>query len=484
MRSKANSRLISGLASFLVHLAILLLLAIWTIASGGRSNGLALWSDGTSSDEAELEAVSLPDESITDEADMGAELLSDATVLRPNPVDSTNLSPDIPTPTTEIGPLTASLTEAFQPSNASFSGKNNGFVEASLKGRSKANRGPMAMSNGATPESEAAVEAALEYLSRHQANDGSWSARFELEPCNDNCDHSGRLRDPYHVGMTGLALLCFLGAGHTMQEGDYTEQVRKGVYYLIQTMKHGEKGGYWHGTEAAYQMYEHGIATLALCEALQMSNASELKDSCKEAIDFIVYAQHNDGGWDYHPNAPGDLSIVGWQVMALKSAISAGIEVPPKTIREVDVFLKRNIAGEFKFRYRRDDPSFSMTSIGTLIRIYRGWSRTDPAIIKAMSYMAKQGPSKDDMYFNYYATQAIFQFGPPYWKNWNDMMREYLINTQSREPHMNGSWWFPGNNHANMIGGRLYATCMACLTLEVYYRYLPVYADTTDEFKL
>lgn len=483
MHSKANSRLISGLASFLVHLTLLLLLAIWTIAAGGKSNGLALWSDGTSNDSAELDTVNLPEDAIDDAMDMNAELLSDAALLKPNTLDTTTVSPEITPPIKETGPLVESLTEALQTSNSSLSGKSNGFVEASLKGRSKANRGPTAMNNGATPESEAAVEAALEYLSRHQANDGSWSARFDMEPCNDNCTHSCQGSDPYNIGMTGLALLCFLGAGHTMQEGDYTEQVRKGVYYLVQNLRRSDRGGYWRGTEASAQMYEHGIATLALCEALQMSDANELKETCKQAIDFIVYAQHDDGGWDYHPKGPGDLSIVGWQVMALKSAMSAGIELPQKTIRDVDIFLKRNMGGEFKFRYRRDDPSLSMTSVGILIRIYRGWSRTDPSIIKAMSYMAKAGPSKNDMYFNYYGSQCFFQYGQPYWKNWNDMMREYLISTQSRDPHMAGSWWFDGN-HSNLVGGRLYVTCMACLTLEVYYRYLPVYADANEEFKL
>ena len=66
-------------------------------------------------------------------------------------------------------------------------------------------------------------------------------------------------------------------------------------------------------------------------------------------------------------------------------------------------------------------------------------------------------------------------------------MRDYLVNTQDKEGNQAGSWYF-GSSHASasVKGGRLYNTSLACMTLEVYYRYLPIYTDksTTDDFKL
>jgi hypothetical protein len=274
-----------------------------------------------------------------------------------------------------------------------------------------------------------------------------------------------------------------LSAGHTLSEGDYSEVVRRGVYFLIERIKINDGRGVWLTSIAKSEMYEHGIATLALCEALQTSDDKSLQEACQAAINFIVYAQGNDGGWDYHPKGSGDLSIVGWQVMALKSAVAAKLPVPTGTIRGIDVFLKRSASGPFMYRYRQaTDPTASMTAIGNLIRVMRGVSRTDPVLLRCIEFLTKTGPSPKDMYYNYYATQLMFHFGGAAWEFWNGKMRDYLVLTQEKEGHMAGSWWFSADI-SNLAGGRIYVTAMACLTLEVYYRYLPVYEETID-FKL
>jgi hypothetical protein len=54
-------------------------------------------------------------------------------------------------------------------------------------------------------------------------------------------------------------------------------------------------------------------------------------------------------------------------------------------------------------------------------------------------------------------------------------MREQLIRTQAQIGHESGSWHFD-DQHGN-VGGRLYNTAMAVMTLEVYYRYMPLYGD-------
>ncbi len=463
---------------------LLLMMAIWTMSGTGGGRHLSIDS-GLSSNESEFETIFIESQSDDESSQSGfvpQEISSSILV--------TDAEPTLMTIPGDQSQKAEPISEVARVAGAQSKEAGTSFVSTSLEGRSRKNRAVLGPLNGSTPRSEAAVEAALAYLARHQRNNGAWTVRFEEEPCRGECDHGGFELDPHEIAATGLALLCFLGAGHTMQEGEYSDNVQRGVYFLIQNLKKQSNRGYWLTEVAAADMYEHGIATLALCEALQMNGDAELlSKSCQETINHIIYAQH-DGGWGYHPKMAGDLSIVGWQVLALKSAVSAKLVVNEHTIRGMDQFLKQHVRNDFMFVYRNGlKPTASMTAIGTLMRIFRGWSKTDPAILKAIEYLSKEGPSSTDLYYNYYATQVLFQFGGKPWIDWNTKMREYLINTQEREGHMAGSWWFPGergnvsNTIANQKGGRLYVTAMACLTLEVYYRYLPVNEPVKAEFQ-
>ena len=483
--SKSKNPWIAGLSSFAIHLTLLLLMAIWTVASSGGSRNLSIDS-GLATNDSELETVLVESKSQNDSNQSGfqlQEISSSILAIDAKPEISTMSSG----PSSKVETLSDS--DLIRMSSSVSKSTGTSFVSSSLEGRSAKNRGSVGTLNGATPASEAAVEAALAYLARHQRNNGSWTVRFEDGPCQGECDHGGFEKDPHEIAATGLALLCFLGAGHTMREGEYSDHVQRGVYFLIQNLRESQSGRRFWLTGKA-EMYEHGIATLALCEALQMRGDEELLTKpCQETINQIIYAQH-DGGWGYHPKEAGDLSIVGWQVLALKSAVSAKLVVNAHTIQGVDQFLKRHVRNDFLFVYNfGDKPSASMTAIGTLMRIFRGWSKTDPSILKAIEYLSKEGPSRGDFYYNYYATQVLFQYGGKPWTDWNSKMRDYLISIQETEGHMAGSWWLPGEPGksssliANKTGGRLYATAMACLTLEVYYRYLPVNQAVTDDFQ-
>ncbi len=483
--SKSKNPWIAGLSSFAIHLTILLIMAIWTIAGTGLGHRLSIEA-GLSNRDAESVQIVVIESQTNDEASQSG-VFSEAIQ---SSILASDAQPTLLTSPGELSQKSETLSDTIRLSGAQGKGNGTSFVSSSLEGRTPKNRAITGERNGATPASEASVEAALAYLARHQRNNGSWTVRLDEEPCSGQCDHGGFEKDPHEIAATGLALLCFLGAGHTMHTGEYSEQVSRGVYFLIQNLKIHSGRGTWLTTVAKSEMYEHGIATLALCEALAMTGDAELRDTCQAAITHIIYAQHTDGGWDYHPKSPGDLSIVGWQVMALKSAVSAKLAVNAETIRGIDLFLRQHSKGEFMFVYRNGlKTSASMTAIGTLMRIFRGWSKTDPAMIKAIDYLAKEGPSSSDVYYNYYATQVLFHHHGKSWKDWNERMREYLVNSQEKNGHMAGSWWFltdpknPASVIANQTGGRLYVTAMCCLTLEVYYRYLPVYDSVTEDFQ-
>jgi hypothetical protein len=472
---KSQRDWIAGLCSFVLHLLILVGLAAWSVGIGIVGQSLTIES-------GQLSQEDMPTLELADRAPMEVEPQpDDATSTFPNigaipgaaPVNLQTVPPEIPSAF-----LQPELSSDLQ---LPLGGGNLGFADTSLDGRKKENRARLALENGGSPESEAAVERALEYLARHQLNNGSWSLSFESS-CEGQCEPDGNRVDSYRIAATGLGLLCFLGAGKTDSDEEYGTNVSKAIYFLQQNLKTNSGSGYWVGTESLAQMYEHGIATLALCEAYQMSNSAELKESCQLAVNYIVDAQFRDGGWDYHPGSPGDLSIAAWQVMALKSAIAGKLGVPQRTVSSVDRFLEKCRGGEFMYRYRDRKPTASMTAIGTLIQIFRGRSREARSIAMAVEYMGNEGPSSNDMYYNYYATQVMFHHGGPPWKAWNYKMRDFLVRTQLTQGHSSGSWWFDGD-HSNDVGGRLYTTCMACLTLEVYYRYLPVYSQPGADFQ-
>jgi len=227
-------------------------------------------------------------------------------------------------------------------------------------------------------------------------------------------------------------------------------------------------------------MYEHGLATIALCEAYGMTSDPGLRISAQRALNYIVKAQHDAGGWRYGPNMPGDTSVVGWQVMALKSGQMGGLSVPKPTLdgagRFLDSVMDRNNDG---YGYTGTGSSPTLTAVGLLCREYLGWSPKKVELIHGVDFMKKTAPNTSNMYYSYYATQVMHHMGGDSWNNWNPKMREALIKGQDqgrapKKPHQMGSWGPEGDTFGAQ-GGRVMQTSLSLLTLEVYYRHLPLY---------
>lgn len=348
-------------------------------------------------------------------------------------------------------------------------------LRGDLGGRSERGKLAALRKYGGTADSERAVSSGLRWLASIQAKDGSWDFA-EVGKAGD----PGRIYGG-QMGATAMSLMCFLGAGHTHKSDTiYRKNVEKGLSYLIKNarfiLKEADLRGDVSGNGG---MYIQGLATIALCEAHALTRRRsdrKLKQTAQAAIRFIEEAQHRDGGgWRYAPREAGDTSVVGWQIMALKSAQAGQLRVKSETFSKARRFLN-SVQVDDGAMYGYTTPQANRpgtTSIGLLCRMYMGWKRDREALRRGVAFLSKRGPAPDDSYYNYYATQVLHHWGGDEWKKWNEVMRPQLVSAQVRQGPGAGSW-DPVDRHAGQ-GGRIYETTLAIMTLEVYYRHLPLY---------
>ena len=344
-------------------------------------------------------------------------------------------------------------------------------------------------SHGGSPDTEAAVAAALKWLAEHQHTDGRWDAsRFGAgQDRHIGSQHFPQVGVEADNGVTGLALLAFLGNGHTHLEGDYQETVARGLDFLLATQtENGNLGG---KADPFAMMYCHGMAALALSEAFAMTQDERLLPPVQKAIRYTLASQHpTSGGWRYKPaETVCDTSQLGWQLMALKSAELAGIEVPAKARQGMLRFLQTVSSGRHGglASYRPmtvagERVTVSMTAEALVCRQFLGLPRSHPASDEAGNYIATALPGRgqSNFYYWYYATLGMFQLQGEHWQRWKNALEPTLIASQRTEGDLAGSWdpdpiW---GGH----GGRVYSTALGALCLEVYYRFLPLYVQASD----
>lgn len=366
-------------------------------------------------------------------------------------------------PTQDLGAgLKADASDAGNVLAGTMTGGGAAFSVAGMAGRSGATKDKMLKAGGGNSESEAAVARGLAWLARKQLKNGSW-------------EFDGGSKDK--IAATGLALLPFLAAGETHKgNGKYKKTVEAGLNWLMGQVG---SGGAFAGTN---NMYAHAIGCVALCEAAGMTKDPNVKTKAAAAIGVVVRAQGDNGSWGYGTTkSDGDTSIVGWQIQALASAKMAEIKFDKdKTYKSAERFLE-NVSTDSgsKYGYREKGASQTLTPVGLLSRYYIGWSPKHPAFARGVDFIKQFPPNRGyfDMYYYYYATQVVhFYEGADWHKFWNPKMRDLLIEMQNKtaDENVRGSW----EKDSGFIGascGKLGTTCLALLTLEVYYRHLPLY---------
>jgi hypothetical protein len=360
--------------------------------------------------------------------------------------------------------------------------------------RSKGGRDKALQSYGGSTATEDAVMKALRWLKAHQHADGYWNG----------------VRAPY----TGLALLAFLAHGETPVSPEFGPTVEKAIRWLM--TQQNSAGSF------SSDSYGHAICTYALAESFAMTKIMSIREATEKGLRVIMDGQQDDGGWfyRYEKDKKWDLSVMGWQIQALKAAKMGGLDTP-----EIERSLEQATrAVQMSYHSARETfcyqgapgvadsggAMWSMNGIGTLCLQYLGKAKTKEARggLKAIEDLelvwgtvdasGKAVPEANNkvgknekvvgegwaqlvrVYAYYYITQAKFQNGGPQWKKWNEQFTRVLIRNQQPE----GCW--EGGDFGSSYGGaqgeadKVYTTCFCCLMLEVYYRYLPTYQKIDD----
>ena len=350
--------------------------------------------------------------------------------------------------------------------------------------RKSKNRSEIAKRRGGSVETERAVELGLEWLADHQESDGRWSSQNSGGGREDRVlgEDRGGAGSNADNGITALATLAFLAGGESHLEGRYQTEVLRGLEFLVKQQKpNGDLSG---DAKLFAKMYCHSMSLLALSEALAMTGDQRLAGAVRKGVSYSINAQdRRQGGWRYAPGDSGDMSQFGWQVLALHSARIGGILVPDNTFELMKGFLDSCSSGQHQglASYRPGQGASSpMTAEALLCRYILNKSVGPDTLDEARRQMETNLPSEEqvNLYYWYYGTLAMYQAGGSGWERWNKALKRSLLALQNRDGDDAGSW--PANGTWGGYGGQVYSTAIATLSLEVYYRYLPVYQQVAE----
>ena len=309
-----------------------------------------------------------------------------------------------------------------------------------------------------------AISRALRYIASQQHPSGAW-----------RIDAFGE-----STASTSLAVMAFMAAGHVPGEGPYGAQLDRGVRWVID---HQQPNGLVVHRKSHGPLYSHGISTLMLAEVVGMLDEAEGK-RCRRALErgikLILQAQNipkssqHAGGWRYQPTSKdSDLSVTGWQLLALRAAKNVGCDVPADNIDAAVEYVKRcAVRGNRGFAYQPGGaPNPTRTGTGILALEICGAHHTKEAIGGGDYLLSRQLRYNDHYFFYgvYYCSVGMFQMGGKYWTQTRDHLGNLLLVNQSRD----GSWM--AGQGSERSHGTIYATTMSVLALAVEYQYLPIY---------
>ena len=362
-RIKRNRRPLSSIfTSLLVHVSLLVSLMLIVLSIPDPEPKISLLAEFDANpiyrDPADVQSEKVKIE-LPEENDSPIEMIADDVStqqelqLADNPNQALNSIADNDVPSTNLSEAPVRPNQLTMPSGGG------------LEGRESNARSRLAAARGGSRASEMAVEQGLQWIISHQYKDGSWRFHHDKGNCDGQCTNPGTREST--TAATGLALMSLLGAGYTHRSGPYQEQVSMGLDYLLSRIRYTKHGGIL--AEGRDGMYAQAIATIALAEAFSMTHDTNLGGAIEAARRYIVTAQHDaSGSWGYNPDYPGDLTVSGWQMMALKSCELAGYPTDRSVWDQAEKFVDSMGTGSSgRYGYKRpaeDNPT--TTAIGLL----------------------------------------------------------------------------------------------------------------------
>jgi hypothetical protein len=212
------------------------------------------------------------------------------------------------------------------------------------------------------------------------------------------------------------------------------------------------------------------------------------------AVNYIQHARNPYGVWRYQPRSgDNDSSVTGWMILALKSADDFGLRVDRDAFKAASAwfdsvtdpstghcgYTKR---GELSARKPGMEQRFppakgdAMTAVGLLSRFFLGQDPQQSQVMRAAADRMLTRPpvwnpadGSIDMYYWYYASYAMYQMGGNHWQKWNQAMLGAVVKSQRTDGNYHGSWDPVGVWGED--GGRVYATALMTLCMQVSYRY-------------
>lgn len=455
----------SWLVSMVVHLTLLLVLALV-----GRSTSKVGQIELQFRQSSESSSMELAEFTIA----AAAPLESFERSMEEERIDTTQLvSIDVIDAEAEmfslVPKLDASLFDPVVASTGQLDKSNKMF-----QGRSGTMKERLLRMYGGDETTEDAVAAGLVWLKRQQLRNGSWSLHGP---------YANGARGENQISATAMAMLAFMGAGSTHRGGQYQRELLRAARWLVANQ---DDQGFLAGSTMGHErMYSQAQATIVLCELYAMTGDSWIRPYAQSACDFAVASQSPQGGWRYQPRRDSDTSVTGWFVMGLKSGDAGGLEVDPSIWPKIERYfdsVSQGYSGGYSYM-PNVAASPSMTAEGVLCHQYLGRQRNMPGMVQSLGSLVENHPintKEADVYYWYYATQALHHYGGPLWKQWNEKMKATLPARQEKQGRERGSW-SPTGDAWGGYAGRLYTTCLSIYCLEVYYRHLPLYEPVETE---
>jgi len=241
-----------------------------------------------------------------------------------------------------------------------------------------------------TPETQAAIDRGLTFLSRSQLDDGSFAERFNGSA----------------VGITSLAGLALMAGGHLPGRGRYGRNVSRAVDFVLSSgagstpgfLATGEAQPGFRGGGNQQAMYSHGFGCLFLSEVCGMlpdrRRQKKVKDMLEQAVAYTVEARNKEGGWRYEARPPvADVSVTVAQMMALRAAKNAGVFVRKNVIDDGVAYIRGCQMPDGGFSYFKGQGlSAFARSAAAIVGLYSAGVYTGREIERGLRYVMQYLP--------------------------------------------------------------------------------------------